>query len=242
MNDKTREQTRIEFEVKHPTPAGAMWNERAKCYVSTVGYAPNYHPALHNIRLEAWKSAHEVYAPKWLPIESAPKDGSHVIVCKIGLTHDVQGETLGSERWEEVVFNSDPTIESVWWASSARFKDGKWRWSNETLVEPTHWMPLPKQEQPTMSDKAIEDFNAWLSRNEYPIRDSQLNTIVKGCMLEAWQAAKEMYAPKEIPSVLFDGFAVYSALSDKARQRTSAENVSDVLDAVVRILKQEKDE
>lgn len=95
----------------------------------------------------SWQAAHEMYAPKWLPIESAPKDGSHVIVCKIGLTHDVQGETLGSERWKEVVFNSDPTIESVWWASSARFKDGKWRWSNETLVEPTHWMPLPKKEQ-----------------------------------------------------------------------------------------------
>lgn len=65
MNDKTKEQTRIEFEVKYPTPAGAMWNERAKCYVSTVRYAPNCPLALHNIRLETWQAAHEMYAPKW---------------------------------------------------------------------------------------------------------------------------------------------------------------------------------
>lgn len=42
------------------------------------------------------------------------------------------------------------------------------------------------------------------------------------------------------PDVLFDGFAVLNALSDKAKQRTSAENVSDVLDAVVKLLRSEQ--
>lgn len=39
------------------------------------------------------------------------------------------------------------------------------------------------------------------------------------------------------PAILFDGFAVLQALDDKAKTRTSAENVSDVLDAVVRLMR-----
>lgn len=41
----------------------------------------------------------------------------------------------------------------------------------------------------------------------------------------------------QVPDVLFDGYAVLSALSDKAIGRTSADNVSDVLDAVVKLLR-----
>lgn len=45
------------------------------------------------------------------------------------------------------------------------------------------------------------------------------------------QAAPADYQP---PDILFDSYAVYQALSDKAKARTSAENVADVLDAIVR--------
>lgn len=41
------------------------------------------------------------------------------------------------------------------------------------------------------------------------------------------------------PAVVFDGYAVYQALSDKAKARTSAENVSDVLDAVADLIRQD---
>ena len=41
----------------------------------------------------------------------------------------------------------------------------------------------------------------------------------------------------QIHDVLFDGYSVMSALSEQAKARTSAENVSDVLDAVVRVLR-----
>jgi hypothetical protein len=41
----------------------------------------------------------------------------------------------------------------------------------------------------------------------------------------------------EVPAVLFDGFAVYSALSEKAKGRTSPENVCDTLDAAVRLIR-----
>ena len=41
----------------------------------------------------------------------------------------------------------------------------------------------------------------------------------------------------KIPDVLFDGFAVLQALDEKAKARTSPENVSDVLDSVVRLMR-----
>lgn len=43
---------------------------------------------------------------------------------------------------------------------------------------------------------------------------------------------------REIPTILFDGFSVYEALSPKARTRTSRDNVSDVLDAIVKLMKE----
>lgn len=42
-----------------------------------------------------------------------------------------------------------------------------------------------------------------------------------------------------LPSVLFDGFAVFQALPDKAKRRTSVDNVDDVLTAVVALLRTE---
>lgn len=42
--------------------------------------------------------------------------------------------------------------------------------------------------------------------------------------------------------VLFDGHAVYSALDAKAKRRTGAENVSDTLDAIVRLMRAQANE
>ena len=43
----------------------------------------------------------------------------------------------------------------------------------------------------------------------------------------------------KVPSWVFDGYKVYSKLSGKAKQRTSTENVSDVLDAINAMLNKE---
>lgn len=48
---------------------------------------------------------------------------------------------------------------------------------------------------------------------------------------------QEMEGNEKFPDVLFDGYAVLQALGEKAKARTSAENVSDVLDAVVRLIR-----
>ena len=41
----------------------------------------------------------------------------------------------------------------------------------------------------------------------------------------------------DMSAILFDGFAVFNGLSDKARARTSPENVSDVLDSIVKLIR-----
>lgn len=41
----------------------------------------------------------------------------------------------------------------------------------------------------------------------------------------------------KVPDVLFDGYAVYKELTKTEEKRTSIENVSDVLDAVVRLMR-----
>lgn len=46
----------------------------------------------------------------------------------------------------------------------------------------------------------------------------------------------------KLPIVLFEGWRVYQALTPDQLKRTSAENVSDVLDAVVRLMRQEHKE
>ena len=65
--------------------------------------------------------------------------------------------------------------------------------------------------------------NAWLSVRVKELEDQIMQAEVE-----------------QIPDVLFDGNAVYSELTDREKRRTSPENVSDVLDAVVRILRKEK--
>lgn len=52
--------------------------------------------------------------PQWLPIENAPRDGTHII------TYECDKYSV---LW----------IEEAWWF------EGKW----EPADEPTHWMPLP---------------------------------------------------------------------------------------------------
>lgn len=66
--------------------------------------------------------------------------------------------------------------------------------------------------------------------NDYPKLARLLAKLLKKPALAA-------AGGRELPDVLFDGHAVYSTLDDRAKYRTSPENVSDVLDAVVRLIR-----
>lgn len=69
----------------------------------------------------------------WQPIESAPTDGSPILLAKIAAT-----EALPD-------FGIEGTSIHVWWVVKGYWD--KWEyWSDGhgKLVPPTHWMPLPE--------------------------------------------------------------------------------------------------
>jgi len=78
----------------------------------------------------------EVERLRWQPIETAPKDGTRVIVSKFAwVVREVQD-----------IFRED--AERIWhlcFVTTAHFLSDKSYWTDglERLVEPTHWMPLP---------------------------------------------------------------------------------------------------
>lgn len=77
---------------------------------------------------------------KWQPIETAPRDGTAVLVMR-----DIWPGTK-SGRAEEC--NGHNTYVAEWWADE---HDGAGAWicymnafhESECPIEPTHWMPLP---------------------------------------------------------------------------------------------------
>jgi hypothetical protein len=73
----------------------------------------------------------------WLPIESAPKDGSAILGfgTHVGTPHEEQRGVVAGDWWWAIM------LWDVWrnphqWVFS---KDGSPTWS-----APSHWMPLPR--------------------------------------------------------------------------------------------------
>ena len=66
---------------------------------------------------------------RWLPIETAPKDGTRLLLAKIGRDESECGV-------------------GVWWACTGNWSDQWKNWNDGIepcgLSAPTHWMPLPK--------------------------------------------------------------------------------------------------
>ena len=63
---------------------------------------------------------------EWKTIDSAPRDGTHILVIRYPAT-------------------TRPPINKVWWGT-ARMANSGWNISSRRPLsyEPTHWMPLPQ--------------------------------------------------------------------------------------------------
>ena len=67
--------------------------------------------------------------------------------------------------------------------------------------------------------------------------ESQANKPYEGIILQSLAAFNAGSEQEKIKfDVIFDGCAIFQELDEKQKSRTSAENVSDVLDAVVRLM------
>lgn len=91
--------------------------------------------------------------PKWQPIETAPKDGTHILA---------RNDDYGAREtyWEFYAEGS----QAFRWFKEGKGPSGAWSWSEPKnnwafSWKPTHWMPLPEQPTTAMS-AALEGKNA----------------------------------------------------------------------------------
>lgn len=105
--------------------------------------------AMERIVIETAKAAIAAMKPKWLPIESAPKDGTNILV------------------YTEIA--TQPVVHIAWYRSEAEYEEsgkfcfsdfcleeweGWWSYTRSSVSQrklddfpPTHWMPLPQPPQ-----------------------------------------------------------------------------------------------
>ena len=63
----------------------------------------------------------------WRPIETAPKDGTEILVCGPACSGFYFSVACWKDRWQE-----------SWWSD----------YEDEELFPPSHWMPLPAAPEP----------------------------------------------------------------------------------------------
>ena len=74
----------------------------------------------------------------WQPINTAPKDGTRVLL--------VQGDLIGVGRWHLEESGHWATISEKGGKRTQEWEDtssGWWEDVPQDMYEPTHWMPLP---------------------------------------------------------------------------------------------------
>lgn len=99
---------------------GAMLTQFSQCLMSQVSKQPAQEP---------------VKQEGWLPIETAPKDGSEVILMVKSRAGIAKGFLVGHYMEGGHCIEDHPPIDSGWYFWNGRMFD--------KASEPTHWMPLP---------------------------------------------------------------------------------------------------
>lgn len=77
---------------------------------------------------------------EWMPIESAPRDGTEVILYEDG--------SYGIGRWVDTSHQEQRLISSKGRRETYEWFDVKSGYWEDTMFAPTHWMPLPEPPKP----------------------------------------------------------------------------------------------
>lgn len=87
---------------------------------------------------------------EWRPIETAPKDGTTVIVAR-NMGENGFGWVRGYARWESAAIAG---MDFSGWISQGFTQPA----GNLGLAHPTHWMPLPAPPSPASDPSQVEAF------------------------------------------------------------------------------------
>lgn len=84
----------------------------------------------------------------WRPIETAPKDGRPVVLTRYAWLTDVSdlGPSPDRKKLGERLFDENaPKVWHCCWIAGGSWSAEREKWTDgiESLVPPTHWMPLP---------------------------------------------------------------------------------------------------
>jgi hypothetical protein len=106
---------------------GAESARRGSWHCTTCDKNFPAHPAVVRAFLAgaAWHPADDGEAAGWRPIETAPKDGTHILMWRPS--------------------KAGAVVKEAWWQTDSPFGPG-WGghgWMYSTWLQPTHWMPLP---------------------------------------------------------------------------------------------------
>lgn len=82
---------------------------------------------------------------QWLPIDTAPKDGTDILVCyemaTVPIVHIAHYDSDEHDMWEYQ--GSKSKEDAVGWWSFVQNSVSQHKLCKEDYNAPTHWMPLP---------------------------------------------------------------------------------------------------
>lgn len=113
-------------------------NQKLKRVADAIASIPAHEP---DAILKMAAAAIEAYGDSWQPIETAPKDGTDVLL----FTDTRASDTVSMRIYLHTGGEHFTAVQIGFWedAIDAPMRKERPGWRTDKIGEPTHWMPLP---------------------------------------------------------------------------------------------------